>query len=384
MVERDSLRRAIDSALAEIEARAGEAEQGGTVHPATIAQLRKVGLYRCFTPDRYGGAERDLFSTFEALAVLGEGCAATAWVSSLFVAHSLIVAWFSADAQSEVWSQGPDTLIASSLAPMHSAGEVPEGIELSGCWSFVSGIDHADWILVGAKRGGEDVLALLPADSASILEDWDVVGLQASGSKSIRLDSVFVPEHRVLSMERVNAADPPGLASNRSDLFRVPWRPFFSFTMVPPALGVARAAVKHARSYLAERQSAFTGKSYASKPLSHVRLAESVGEVQSAGRLMKLELVELSEVAALEAGVDSGLMARASFTPGLIVELCHRAVTRLFTSGGGKVLYRSDPLARCFRDMTAIAHHPGVQFDLACENYGQALYSQPDLSLRLE
>ncbi len=108
-----------------------------------------------------------------------------------------------------------------------------------------------------------------------------------------------------------------------------------------------------------------------------------MGEIQSADRLMRAELEALSEAVSI-GEIEPGLMARASFTPGLIVELCFRSVSRLFTAGGGKVLYRSDPLARCFRDITAIAHHPGVQFDLACENYGRALYSDPDLPLSLD
>ena len=37
---------------------------------------------------------------------------------------------------------------------------------------------------------------LLPIEDYEIVDNWDVVGLQGTGSHDIVVDDVFVPEHR--------------------------------------------------------------------------------------------------------------------------------------------------------------------------------------------
>ena len=67
---------------------------------------------------------------------------------------------------------------------------------LSGSWSFASGIKHGTHIhTLGLIEGtGEARIFVLPVGKATLIENWDVLGLRATGSIDYRSTSVFVPE----------------------------------------------------------------------------------------------------------------------------------------------------------------------------------------------
>ena len=70
------------------------------------------------------------------------------------------------------------------------------GFLLSGSWSFASGIKHGTHIhTLGVIEGtGEPRIFVLPVEQATLVDNWDVLGLRATGSIDYTIDSVFVPE----------------------------------------------------------------------------------------------------------------------------------------------------------------------------------------------
>src|SRR3712207_7645043 len=48
----------------------------------------------------------------------------------------------------ELWGGSPDTFIVTAQPPMGKATVTQGGHRLSGRWSYVSGVDFADWALV--------------------------------------------------------------------------------------------------------------------------------------------------------------------------------------------------------------------------------------------
>ena len=67
---------------------------------------------------------------------------------------------------------------------------VPEkgGFRLSGSWSFASGIKHGTHIhTLGIINGtGEARIFVLPVEQAVLIDNWDVMGLRATGSIDYR------------------------------------------------------------------------------------------------------------------------------------------------------------------------------------------------------
>src|SRR4026207_1278658 len=77
-----------------------------------------------------------------------------------------------------------------------TAGPQAGGFSLSGSWSFASGIKHATHIhTLGVIEGtGEPRIFVVPVQKATLIDNWDVLGLRATGSIDYRIDNVFVPE----------------------------------------------------------------------------------------------------------------------------------------------------------------------------------------------
>ena len=80
------------------------------------------------------------------------------------------------------------------------------GIRLSGRFGWSSGCDHTEWAIVGVNRPQADgskayCLAVLPRQDYTIDDDWDSAGMQGSGSKTLVLDRVFIPDYRIQPIE---------------------------------------------------------------------------------------------------------------------------------------------------------------------------------------
>ncbi len=92
---------------------------------------------------------------------------------------------------------------------------MPGGWRLSGRYPFSSGCDYAQWAIIGAflgEKGDPRHIAylLVPLAEVEIVDDWQVLGLLGTGSKSLVLHDVFVPEHRSVMVSDLFAGTPPG------------------------------------------------------------------------------------------------------------------------------------------------------------------------------
>ena len=82
--------------------------------------------------------------------------------------------------------------------------KVDGGLVANGVWSFASGVDWADWnnmqVFVPREEGGvAHHMALVPKSDYRVIDDWYSQGMAATGSRSIELDNVFIPKHRLLN-----------------------------------------------------------------------------------------------------------------------------------------------------------------------------------------
>jgi alkylation response protein AidB-like acyl-CoA dehydrogenase len=70
------------------------------------------------------------------------------------------------------------------------------GYKLTGSWSFASGIKHGTHIhTLGVIEGTNEArIFVLPVGKAKLIDNWDVLGLRATGSIDYTTDAVFVPE----------------------------------------------------------------------------------------------------------------------------------------------------------------------------------------------
>ena len=79
---------------------------------------------------------------------------------------------------------------------------------------------------VALLRDGDKIvdhrMCLVPKSDYEIVDDWQVLGMRSTGSKSVRATDVFVPEHRALCMYLARGgSDFPGAGANPAAVLTV-------------------------------------------------------------------------------------------------------------------------------------------------------------------
>jgi 3-hydroxy-9,10-secoandrosta-1,3,5(10)-triene-9,17-dione monooxygenase len=142
-------------------------------------------------------------------------------------------------------------LISSSYAPVGKVKVVDGGFRLSGRWSFSSGSQHCKWAFLGAVVPTPEApfdmanyrTFLLPISDYRIVDNWDVVGLQGTGSHDIVVEDVFVPEYRTHKSMDGFLCNNPGNAVNSAPLYHMPFMQVFVRAVCTATLGACEGAL---------------------------------------------------------------------------------------------------------------------------------------------
>lgn len=362
--------------IPKLKSRSAEAETLRQIPQQTVRDLQDAGLFRVLQPRRYGGAELPFRALIEVCSLIGQGCGSTAWVYSNLASHHWMLGMWEARAQDEIWSESPDSLIASAFVfPAGHASRVEGGYRISGRWKFSSGIDSCRWIMVGAIVHDDDVegeyrMFLVPQPDYRPIDTWFVAGLKGTGSKDIEVKDAFVPMHRSLAVADVLGTATPGSAVNPSALYRVPPFDMFPYVVGGVALGIAEGAIATFTADTITRLAAYSSTRMADYATVQVRLAEASAAVHAARLVMMARCDEAMEIAQRgKPTLDEKVAFRRDGA--YAARLCTRAVDLLFEASGGDALYDQRDIQRAFRDVHAANNHAALTWDVAASLYGK-------------
>ena len=105
----------------EIELRALATEKAKRVPAETMEALRATDVFRTMQPARFGGFEYGPAELAQIGFELGRACGSTGWCGTLAVSFGWMTAFFSLEAQQEVWDN-PNNLLAVSYVPSQGRG----------------------------------------------------------------------------------------------------------------------------------------------------------------------------------------------------------------------------------------------------------------------
>ena len=105
-----------------------------------MATLRDSGLLRILQPAHWGGYEMDLGTFIRVATELAKGDTSTGWVYCILGIHNFWIGYVEPELQYEIWGQDSTVLMADSFAPVGKVEAVSSGYQLSGRWSFLSGL----------------------------------------------------------------------------------------------------------------------------------------------------------------------------------------------------------------------------------------------------
>ncbi|MFF1902824.1 acyl-CoA dehydrogenase family protein [Kitasatospora sp. NPDC058218] len=344
---------------------AEEADRTGALDPETVKALTAAGYPRHFVPVRWGGTDGTFTELAEAMALIGKTCASTAWCSSMFAYSARFATHLSLRAQKEFWGESPNVLWVSGLVPSGATEPVDDGFRLDGRWSYVSGATFSDWAILAGPRQGPGAqpprFFAVPRADYTVEETWDNVGMRATGSHTVVLRDVFVPEHRTVLLAEVVA----GINKvSHSPQHNVPLMAVGGLTCVAPVIGAVGGMVDAYAALVAARRSAPGG---GVTPVNDLVLARAAADLDSAA------LLAGRAAALLDAGEARRFAVRNARDAAYLGRLLADTAHELIRTAGTSVQGAAHPLQRLWRDITAATSHAALRFDRAATAYADTL-----------
>lgn len=345
--------------------RAAQTDRERRVSAESFDALQRAGLLHILKPARYGGFELGLYEFAKVGMELARGCGSSGWIYSLLCEHCWFISLFPHQAQEEIWGEDSYNVAAASLMADPSRSQVeraPGGYRISGRFPFTSGSDHAQWLLLGGALHPENghgppdpYLFLVPKRELSMIDDWYVLGLRGTGSRSYAAHDVFVPEHRAVNRLELWEATTEGARMHPTfDLLRSPRSRITPFVSSAPTVGMALGAVE-AFTALMRTVQRRSGRLLDSDVVK-LQLSESAAETNAARLIVESDTRETMVHVRAGQSISDELQARLARDAAYVGLLSQRAVTRLHTALGSSGIFDGHPVQRALRDVhTAVA-----------------------------
>jgi len=258
---------------------------------------------------------------------------------------------------------------------------VDGGYRVTGRWPFGSGCQNAAWLLETANvydgdqprlRDGVPVqiLFVIPAAEAEIVDTWHTMGMCATGSHDIAIHDRFVPAHRAGFLGPLEKLPKP----LDGPLYRLAmWLPVAS--LAAPALGISRAAIDSLIELGANKTPAYARSTVAARPAAQMQLGEAEAMLGAARayvyaslesawrRVQQGQFLTQAEKIAIQLSSSYAIQSAAK-----IVQSVHQAA-------GSSAIRRGQPFERYFRDVHVITQHAFGSMN-RFESVGKLLFGQ--------
>jgi alkylation response protein AidB-like acyl-CoA dehydrogenase len=359
-----------------VAANAAASEAARAVCPASVHAMAEAGLWRILTPRTYGGYEAGLRAQVETVMCIAAADSAAGWIQMVINAHAYLAASFPAACQDEVWASGPDTRIPGTLATQGRLRAAHGGFRLDGRWQFASGVDHGDWLLIGAVRddvpdGIELVHVIVPKADVVVDDTWFTLGLRGTGSKDLVADNVFVPAHRALSSQLLLDGTSPHGEHHATHLNRLPLAVSLATQLAAAVLGIAKEAVRLHIERTRGRIDVYTASAKRLSVGGQLRIAEARAELATAELLLLEAADRCDRVMTSGERLTIDERAELKFHAAYVVELARRATERVFAASGAHAIYDDSRLQSLYRDINTACHHATIDYDTNAEIYGR-------------
>lgn len=323
--------------------------------------LAEAGILGMLVPSELGGGGASHAEGCDLLRELAHYCPSTALALSM---HQHLVA-------ATVWRhlhQLPGEALLRRVASEHlvlvstgagdwltSNGDVERvegGYRVSGSKHFASGSPGGDLLITSAAwtrcpEGPAVLHFAVPLNAAGVTvgSDWDTLGMRGTGSNTVTLENVFVPD-QAISLKRP----------------RDGWHPVWSIVLIvaapiytSPYVGIAEQAAEVARGILKGR---LRGDAAALEgPNAHVPYL--LGEMENAlttARMVHRSLIDNANGYDFAPEIERANRALVGKT--ILAKACVETVTKAMEAVGGASYFTRVGLEQLLRDVHAAQHHP--------------------------
>jgi 3-hydroxy-9,10-secoandrosta-1,3,5(10)-triene-9,17-dione monooxygenase len=362
-------------------------EQAGRILDQTNDEFVKAGFYRVVQPRRFGGYEFDLPTYVKVMSEVSRGCPSSGWVLALTSGHPIILADHPEQAQVEAYGSDGEYRCPSLGSPIPIKA-VPGGYLVSGFWDFASGCDIATHIMVSGlipQEGAapKPVLMLVDRKDYTITDNWDMSGMQGTGSRRVSVDNLFIPEHRVSPIAMW--VGPSGPKVHPNPMYNGRKAAFFMIEGGAVLMGSARGLLDLYEELLRNKLMRFPPRT---KLMENQEFQHYFGVAQAQMDAADAALNQASHdyMSACTAQSERGIEFTEEEDRRLFLlvqqgcRLAFEAADRLFTTAGTQIAQNKSMFGRYYRDISVQRTHFTQQMDRTAVNFARIHFGYPALS----
>ena len=358
------------------------AEQQRRIPQETVERLDAAGVFSLTMPTRYGGADFTTRELHDIYRELGAGCGATAWMVWAAAGGNLWSFAFDEDVVAPVYESpwvGNRTfaLGGTSRRMSGTARPVDGGWMIKGVWPFATGSVHASHgylaVFYDESDDAKVGMALVPKDSLVERNDWDAMGMAATGSQTVATDGeLFVPDERFSTPARLAARvaelTEQGLGPRRGGL------PRSVVTSTGVALGLADNAMEVFLGGVVKRSIPYSP--YANQldaPITHLTVGRAHSQIRAASLVADAAVAELDRCQAEGVDLTERQVVQLHADTAYVWDACSAAIETLFRASGASAIIKRQPLQLIARNCLAGSLHAAFNLDTWMENLGRAV-----------
>jgi 3-hydroxy-9,10-secoandrosta-1,3,5(10)-triene-9,17-dione monooxygenase len=340
----------------------------------------EAGFYRMVQPRRFGGYELDFPTFWKAMVKVSEGDPGTGWCLTLASHHAWAIgSHWPERAQREIFGADGDFRGPHRPTPAGTARRVEGGYMVTGQWDYCSGAPYATHMIGGAVVVGGDpgeppamLQVVVPRAGFTVLDDWgggEHLGMQSSGSHSVRVEEAFVPEHWAIGLDLMGrgSGSTPGTELHGNPMYLGRFGGVYHCGLVVSVVGAAKATLEEFERTITTRKTLMPPQVMRSAHHDYQRTyGLARGMADSAENLLYrigevyMELAErwaeTGEPFTLEDDVRLWAMGQQAG------KLAGEAVELLFRSASSSSSKRGHPLQRYYRDVAMYRQHIAAQY----------------------
>ena len=351
-----------------------ETEKRGYYAPETHEAFKQAGFCRILSPRELGGYGYGIDTYTKVIVAIARACPSTAWCLCFGAAHAInICTMYEKDLWPEI-IESPDFISPLTVKPQGELVQQDDGSwRLTGTFDYCSGAPYATAFSSQAipvfRDGtkGKPVTFLAHAKDWEFLDNWgNMLGLNGSGSQSLRFDNARIEDRFVIHEEVLTLGPAPRDPENpKHGDNPAYYGRYLSFLGMEPA-AVALGALKGALDFYAEQmktrmtmrppigmrdQDADYRRWYGTV-LGQAAIAESLLNDITTGWM---EAARLNMLGEKEFTIQDDI--RFLYTAYEIIKICWNAMDTLWFSTGSSSAVNGNRMQYYFREIAQIRNH---------------------------
>jgi alkylation response protein AidB-like acyl-CoA dehydrogenase len=334
-------------------------EAASELPPDLLDALHKAALFRTLLPRGSGGDEIDPAAFVEVIEIIAAADASTAWCIGQASGCSMAAAYLNPEAAWRIWGGDSRAVLAWGAGPPGVVKVVDGGYRVTGSWNFASGSRHATWLGGHSRVLEQDgtprrdflgqITMLFPKNQATIVEDWQVLGLRGTGSDSYSVDDLFVPQQYGLCRDVDEERREPGR------LYRFSTTHIYASAFAAVALGIARGALDDFKALAQEKTPQSTTQMLRDNAVVQMQVALAEAKLASARLYLLQTLRDIWDSIGSSGAVtlDQRMTIRLAAT--FATHQAREVVDAAYQGAGATAIFTRQPFERRFRDINTVS-----------------------------